>query len=116
MKILLLDDDDEILDLFNAILNPHVISIFKAKTQQAAFNYLKLKSVDLFIVDIMLENESGTDFIRKLRNIGNKTKCIVCSSLMDSEIEDQTNSLENIQLLKKPFSKKDILNIVGIKI
>jgi putative two-component system response regulator len=66
-SILVVDDSAEILTLINEILGD-VYNIYLAKTVNAAANILSTNKIDLILLDLLLGEVTGLDFLAVLKN------------------------------------------------
>ena len=65
--VLLVEDNPKILDLNRRLLEKEGIMVLTAKTLVEARERIKLVSPDLAVLDIMLPDGSGLDFLNELR-------------------------------------------------
>jgi two-component system response regulator TctD len=92
MRFLLIEDNK---DLSSAVserlsLDGHVID--EAESLETANDYLSLSSYDLILLDIMLPDGDGRDFLLNHRKQKNKTPVIVLTAR--SEISDRVTILD----------------------
>lgn len=66
-NILVVDDSVEILTLINEILG-EAYNIYLAKNVNAATNILTTNKIDLILLDLLLGEVSGLDFLTVLKN------------------------------------------------
>lgn len=67
-KILVVEDDQDLNNLFCKTLNRNNYVTFSADTTHKAAEILDNEYIDLIITDIMMPGENGFDFIRRLRD------------------------------------------------
>ena len=67
-KILIVDDDKDIVNLISDILEDELYEVDKAYSGQEAINKVEKESFDLIILDIMLPDIDGIDVCRKIRD------------------------------------------------
>jgi len=66
--VLVVDDDRELLDLVKVLLSRIGIEVIVAETAAAAAQVLRQKPLpDLLILDLMLPDISGIEFLRQMR-------------------------------------------------
>lgn len=66
-KVLLLDDEKEIIDLLSTLLTNEGYEVYKAMTGEESLAIVKETAVDLAILDVMLPDVSGFDVLQKIR-------------------------------------------------
>lgn len=67
-KILIVDDDKDIVNLISDILEDELYQVDKAYSGQEAINKVEKEGFDLIILDIMLPDIDGIDVCRKIRD------------------------------------------------
>lgn len=116
--VLLIDDQIDIQSLIADVLRNHGIKVEAAADGLEATQILKEKSFDLIITDLKMPNEDGFSFIYKARNtILNSENTPILIITGGGESFDFNVSLEGLQesgikVLKKPFSKQQLLDAV----
>ena len=81
--ILVVDDEQDMLTYFGTLLEDHGYGVVTAKDGKEALETARREKPDLVILDLMMPNETGTDFYRKLsrdKELGH-TPIIVVSGL-----------------------------------
>lgn len=66
-KVLLLDDEKEIIDLLSTLLINEGYEVYKAMTGEESLAIVKETAIDLAILDVMLPDVSGFDVLQKIR-------------------------------------------------
>ena len=107
--ILVVDDDLEILDLLKDYLESNGYSVATAADANLARQALDKQAADLIVLDLMLPNENGLDFCRKLRQTSN-TPVIMLTAL--GETVDRIVGLEvgADDYLPKPFDPRELVS------
>lgn len=102
MRILFLDDEEMIRDLFQEIFGIiHDLTLIG--TAEEALEICKDKSFDLIITDVRLPKMSGIDFISRLRDKEINTPFIVITGNQDIEISIRALRLGAVDFFIKPF-------------
>ena len=107
-KILVVDDEEDILELVRYNLTREGYSVICASTGEEGLNAAKSKSPDLIILDLMLPGIDGLDVARSLK-IDNSTKHIPIVMLTaKGEEADIVTGLElgADDYISKPFSPR----------
>ncbi len=109
MHILIIDDNKEILFGLEKLLNEADFRTQTAITLKQASEKLLEQEYDLIILDWMLPDGSGVEFLAEMRKDFYTTTVLVLSS--KSEIEDKVEALDAgaDDYLAKPFSNIELL-------
>ena len=106
--ILVVDDDTRLRSLLQRFLRENGFLVSVAKNAAEARERLKSYVFNLLIVDIMMPNESGLEFLAKLRE-DNDVPVILLTAM--GETADRIAGLETgaDDYLSKPFEPKELL-------
>lgn len=107
--ILIIDDDRRIRELLKQFLNKNNFFITTSSNTNEARKEISKFVFDLMVVDLMMPNESGIEFLINIRKNGNKTPAIMLTAMDD--IENKTKCFENgcDDYLVKPFEPKELI-------
>ncbi len=104
IKILVIDDEESVCEILKYNLEKEGYEVECAYSAEEALT-LDLPSYSLFIVDIMMDNVSGFDFAKRLKNNAQTENIpiIFCSAL--SEVDDMVMGLNigSDDYITKPF-------------
>ncbi|MCK5281903.1 MAG: response regulator [Nanoarchaeota archaeon] len=110
-KIMIVDDEDNILNLVKAILEAENFEVMVAHDGKECLELLKIEEPDLILLDFMMPGMSGvavSERVRvepKLKHI----KIIYLTALDVSEFERKLLQKNNIvDYIQKPFDNKDL--------
>ena len=106
--ILVVDDDTRLRALLQRYLQENGFAVTAAKDAENARMFLNQYLFDLLIVDVMMPNETGIEFLQKLRK-DNQVPAIVLTAMGNTE--DRINGLESgaDDYISKPFEPKELL-------
>lgn len=109
MKILVVDDELNILRLFNAILSNAGYEVITSTNGSDALDIYYDQHIDMIICDEMMPVMSGNELIKEIRN-ENKTIPIIMVTAKSS-IDDKAISYELgvDEYIVKPFDKDELL-------
>ncbi|MEK7357171.1 MAG: ATP-binding protein, partial [Bdellovibrionota bacterium] len=82
-KILIVDDEAELLDLLADTLGTFGYEISKASTANEALESLKQRPVDLLLTDFSMPGKNGIELARVVRRDHPTTKIILCTGYRD---------------------------------
>ena len=108
MRVLVIDDHTEVLDLVKRTLarDDHVVSI--ARTASQAREELAAREIDLIVLDLGLPDDSGQALCRELRRAGDTTPILVLTarSAVSSRVECLDAGADDY--LSKPFAVAEL--------
>ncbi|MBQ9035138.1 MAG: response regulator [Alphaproteobacteria bacterium] len=106
--ILVVDDDLRLRGLLQRYLQENGFAVSAACDAENARFYLSQYQFDLLVVDVMMPNETGIEFLQKLR-IENDVPAILLTAMGD--VQDRINGLEAgaDDYLPKPFEPKELV-------
>lgn len=108
-RVLVVDDDVEILTMLSDFLVAQGFDVLKAASLGEFRKTIEAETVDLIILDIMLPDGSGVDACRDLRLSGNKTPVIMATAV--TEEIDRIIALEvgADDYLSKPYNPRELV-------
>ena len=106
--ILVIDDDLRLRGLLQRYLQENGYAVSVARDAENARKFLRYYKFELLIVDVMMPNETGIEFLHKLRQESN-VPAIVLTAM--GETSDRILGLESgaDDYLSKPFEPKELL-------
>lgn len=108
-KILVVDDDPQILDLIIKILQEEGFShIYGAQSQRRALEIWEEEAIDLALLDILLPDGSGFDIIKMIRK-ESRIPVLFLSALSDIEKQYSGFILGGDDYMVKPFQAKELI-------
>ena len=107
--ILVVDDDTRLRTLLQRFLRESGFYVSTAKKADEARKFLGLYNLDLLIVDIMMPEESGLEFLDKLRKENINIPVIMLTAM--GEVQDRIVGLEQgaDDYVAKPFEPKELV-------
>ena len=107
-KILIIDDDRDILVIISDMLSGYGYEVTTAESAEEAFGLLSSNSYHLLLLDINLPDSDGFEICKQLREVS--TVPVIFSSARTSE-SDRISGYEigGDDYLPKPYSMKELL-------
>jgi DNA-binding response OmpR family regulator len=107
-KLLVVDDDPEILELTQEYLSKQGFSVACVPSGEAMTEYLEQQAVDLIILDLMLPGEHGLTLARRLKQAGDIPIIIVSAQ------GDDVDRIVGLEVgaddyIGKPFNPRELL-------
>lgn len=95
-KILLVEDDPMIADIYQSKFDSAGFEVVNAKTGREVLKYVSQDRFDLVLLDMVLPEMSGMEVLKEIKESGNydkNVKVVIFSNL--SELETQQEALKN---------------------
>ncbi len=110
-KILVVDDEEDIVDLISYNLTKEGFSTIKAYDGEAALRLVKLQKPDLLILDLMLPRLSGIDVCKTIRKNPDSANLPI---IMVTAKGDEIDKIIGLEIgaddyITKPFSVKELV-------
>lgn len=106
-KILIADDECDIIKLLRLYLEKDDIKIYEANDGKAAINVLDENEIDLAIVDIMMPKINGFELIKKIR-ASNNMPIIILSAKVETTDKIFGLELGADDYITKPFDPMEV--------
>ncbi len=107
-KILVIDDDHDIVDLLEVYLHNESYIVYKGYSAKEALEYIENSQVDLAIIDIMLPDISGFALCQKIRE--RHKYPVIMLTAKDEEIDKITGlALGADDYVTKPFRPLELM-------
>ena len=101
-RILVVDDDQGILDSFEALLGDRY-DLIKAENGYEALRILASDPPNLMFLDIKMPGINGIDILKKLHEEKKAVGVVIITASSQESIEDEAKALGIIDYLKKPL-------------
>jgi CheY-like chemotaxis protein len=112
-KIMVVDNEPDIVDLTRTVLEIGGYNVVPANSGEECLKKLQKENVDLVLLDIMMPGMSGWDVFNKIKKDSIKTKVAFMSVLEISDKRKQVLLDEGLaDYIMKPFDKDGLLDRV----
>jgi len=108
-KILIVDDEPNILKSFSSLLNDEGYETFTAESAEAAAAVLADREPDLILLDLQMPGQSGLDFLRALKDDLAPPLVLVISGQADIPMALEAMKLGAVNFLEKPVPPEKLL-------
>ncbi len=114
MRILLADDEPEILNLYGEMLRGNGYDVTEAEDGNDVLDRIAEHDYDLLVLDLYMPNIDGFDAMSTLRKEGRDIPIIVMTGhYPDEEVQSRIQGLNVAQFLRKPVMITALLNAVN---
>jgi DNA-binding NtrC family response regulator len=113
MYVLVVDDEVEILRMFEKWLPNERFHLECAKGGRRALELINKKSFDVVLLDIIMPGVSAGEVLEKIKEVSPQTRVIIISGQIVGQ-----NQLDNLEkmgadgFVQKPFSMDEIMDII----
>ncbi|NLA24385.1 MAG: response regulator [Bacteroidales bacterium] len=114
-KVLIVDNLEENRLLLEEFFNNSEINIFTANNgEEAKQVFLEQDNIDLVLMDIKLDNESGIVLAKELMEINSNSKFIAQTAYISEIVKKECMRAGFVDYLVKPIDKNNFLKIVNL--
>lgn len=107
-KILLVDDEYEIISFFEAFFEDRDYQVSTAENGIQALKVLETEDFDLVISDMMMPEMQGIEFVRRLKEKKPDQKVIFMSGVKEESMMAKAKSLGVVDYINKPVSLPEV--------
>lgn len=111
-KILIIEDDLELLALLREVLAGHFVNVSTACDGASAYIAFRDEKFDLVISDIRMSGFNGIELLRRARAEGHTTPFIMVSGAAEKEDVVQALKLGAKEFIEKPYSMEGMIAAV----
>ncbi len=109
-NILYLEDDENLLKHTKDVLEDFVKNIYATKTPNEALEILLNKKVDVIISDILLKEENGIEFLKRVKEKNIKIPIILTTAHTDTKYLLEAIKLKVENYIVKPININELLD------
>ena len=115
MRVLIADDDPEMLELVTNVARKHLdASVTRVTTGHELLEQIAASEFDLIITDISMPWMTGLQVMHSARTAGLPVPVVVMTGMRDPELVGQVQSLgAHARLILKPFTLQALLDVVA---
>ena len=103
-RILVVDDEDYFLEIVCRRLSRIGHECYTANSAEQAAEMLEDNGIDLMLLDILMPQKSGLEFLREALQLQPGMAIAMVSAVMDPRVAMQARRMGAIDFLKKPMS------------
>lgn len=105
----MIDDDKHMHRILQLYLRDWDVEVVGVSSGRMALHKLEQESFDLILTDIQMPGMDGKELIQKIRDQFPSLPILIISAYEEEKFQDEINSLNNIQMVPKPFDQNTIL-------
>lgn len=115
-KVLVIDDEQELLALIKELLEAEGYRVFCAASGAEGINLNAQEDPDLIILDLRLPGLDGIETLRQIRQADATVRVIILTGYRTPDSMINAAALRVSGYLSKPFEREDLLRAVGEQI
>jgi len=114
MKVLIVDDESDILEIYESVLLKEKCEVFKAQSGLQALEILKKHTFEIIISDINMPEMNGLDLLLEVRKTNKDIKFFVCSGYNSPSYILKSWEYGATRFYEKPITTKEIASIIHL--
>lgn len=111
-KILIVDDDADIVGMISTMLEGHGWHVLTAHDGEEAVRLIREERPDLALVDIMMPRMNGIEVLREARRIAPELCIIMITAFGDVASYLDSMDLGACEYINKPFETSELLALI----
>ncbi len=112
-RILIVDDEENIINSMTPILQDEGHVVFSGKTGEEGLSFLKKNEVDLIILDVWLPDADGIELLEEIKKIYPESAAIMISGHGSIDIAVRSTRIGAFDFLEKPPSLDRLVTSVN---
>ncbi len=111
-RILLVDDEPNIVEILEIMLRDEGLEVLKASSAREALAHLAESEFDIVISDIRMPDMSGVELLKEAKQITPETSFVLITAYASTETAIDALQHGACDYLTKPFKMEELLSIV----
>ncbi len=112
-KILIIDDELELLDLMKEVLEEEKYQVFCASNGSSGILLNEQHKPDLIILDMRMPEMDGIETLRNIRKHNDKVHVVILTGYGCPDTIRDAADLNVAEYLCKPFENKDLITVIS---
>lgn len=111
-KLLIVDDEVDVREFAKNFFKRRNIEVFTAAGGLDALNIIETQKPDLVLLDVRMEEMSGVEVLKKLRERNNPVKVVMVTGVEDEQIINEVTGLGVKGYIHKPLVLEELEKVV----
>jgi DNA-binding NtrC family response regulator len=108
-KVLIIDDEPDLLDALSCFLTPHFTTVATAPDGESGLAMHRNSAFDVIISDLRMPKMTGQELLKELRASNDETPFIILTGFADLEATTLALRLGAFDFFTKPFNERLIV-------
>lgn len=113
MKILIIDDESDLRDLYKKLLELQSYQVFCAANGADGILLNEQQNPDLIILDMHMPDMDGIETLRNIRKTDDSVIVVILTGYACPDTIRDAVDLNVSEYLSKPFENKELLRVIG---
>jgi len=113
MKILIIDDESDLRDLYRKLLELQGYQVFCAASGREGILLNELNNPDIIILDMHMPEMDGIETLRNIRKSDDSVIVVILTGYACPDTIRDAVELNVSEYLSKPFENKELLSVIG---
>lgn len=115
-NVLVLNDDESVTTELKRIINSEGHDVTTSGSGRGTVGLLGDTAFDLVFLDLMLPDLNGLDVLREIKKLRSDLPVVIITGYPDGQLMNQALELGPISVLKKPFNRQQLADLLSILI
>ena len=111
-KLLIVDDEMDVREFAKSFFQKREIDVTTASGGKEALGVIEKENPDLVLLDVRMEEMSGVDVLKKLRESGNNVKVIMVTGVENGDVMSEAKTLGAHEYIHKPLVLEELEKVV----
>ena len=111
--MLVIDDDEKLLGVYDSLLTRHGFLVTTSPDSTQVLPLLRSSAYEAVLLDIRMPGFEGTDLLPLIKKVQPDLPVILVSAYCDKASAGYYHSLGAYDVINKPFSHEEILDVLG---
>jgi DNA-binding response OmpR family regulator len=107
-KVMVVDDEQEIVDFLEKFLNRFNISVIKATGGGEALDLYQSQKPNYIFLDIQMPDKNGLTLLKELMNLDSQLKIIMITGKDDKDHQEKAKELGALDYITKPLDLNEL--------
>jgi DNA-binding NtrC family response regulator len=112
ISVLAVDDEEQFLEVLEAILHGEGYAVRVAHDGVEAINFLQASTFDLVLLDVRMPRVDGTEVLKYIRDHFLDLPVIMVTGVSDLQVAVECMRLGATNYLSKPYSAADLITVI----
>ena len=111
-KLLIVDDESDIREFASSFFKKRGVEILTASGGRQALEIIAKEKPSLVLMDVRMEEMTGIEVLRELRETNTQTKIIMVTGVEEEEVVKEAHALGIVGYIHKPLILEELEKIV----
>jgi len=111
-KLLIVDDEMDIRKFAKNFFEKRGIDVFTANGGSEALEIIETENLDLVLLDVRMEEMTGVQLLKMIREKGKEVKVIMVSGVEDEQTMNEAKNLGAVGYIHKPLVLEELEKVV----